>query len=122
MFFSNRDFRDLHISTMNSSSYGFNSSRRLSFRDSYSTAVAKNVIVVALGLIINYINGTLIHTFRKHQVRVFCVITTTIIIVNIICQLSVIIISSIMTSNVLFLNLWKCIMICHVALLFLSAV
>ncbi|CAG5978063.1 unnamed protein product [Menidia menidia] len=36
-------------------------------RDSVSTAVAKNVIVLALGLTINYINGTLIHTFRKHQ-------------------------------------------------------
>ncbi|KAM9361371.1 odorant receptor 131-2-like [Symphorus nematophorus] len=53
---------------MNSSSFGYNMSSRPSYRDSYSTAVAKNVIVLALGLIINYINGTLIHTFRKHQV------------------------------------------------------
>ncbi|XP_061584248.1 odorant receptor 131-2-like [Cololabis saira] len=51
---------------MNSSSYNLSSS--LSFRDSPSTAVAKNVIVLALGLIINYINGTLVHTFRKHQI------------------------------------------------------
>lgn len=29
----------------------------------------QNVIVLALGVGINYINGTLIHTFRKHQVR-----------------------------------------------------
>ena len=30
--------------------------------------VAKNVIVVALCISINYINGTLVHTFSKHQV------------------------------------------------------
>ncbi|XP_056245330.1 odorant receptor 131-2-like [Seriola aureovittata] len=53
---------------MNSSSYNYNVSSGLSYRDSLSTAVAKNVIVLALGLTINYINGTLIHTFRKHQV------------------------------------------------------
>ncbi|XP_072237871.1 odorant receptor 131-2-like [Leuresthes tenuis] len=53
---------------MNSSSYGYNVSSSLTYRDSVSTAVAKNVIVLALGLTINYINGTLIHTFRKHQV------------------------------------------------------
>ncbi|KAK7915725.1 hypothetical protein WMY93_011486 [Mugilogobius chulae] len=38
------------------------------YRDPYDTAVAKNVIVMALGLTINYINGMLIHTFRKHQI------------------------------------------------------
>ncbi|XP_044076517.1 odorant receptor 131-2-like [Siniperca chuatsi] len=54
--------------SMNSSSYGFNVSSGPSYRDSFSTAVAKNVIILALGLIINYINGTLIHTFRKHQI------------------------------------------------------
>ncbi|KAK1902273.1 Odorant receptor 131-2 [Dissostichus eleginoides] len=54
---------------MNSSSLGFlNVSIVGRNRDSFGTAVAKNVIVVALGLIINYINGTLIHTFRKHQI------------------------------------------------------
>ncbi|XP_059184832.1 odorant receptor 131-2-like [Centropristis striata] len=53
---------------MNSSSYGNNVSTVLSSRDSYSSAVAKNVIVLALGLVINYINGSLIHTFRKHQI------------------------------------------------------
>ncbi|XP_068449880.1 odorant receptor 131-2-like [Clinocottus analis] len=51
---------------MNSSSSGYVSTLR--YRDSYSTVVAKNVIVLALGLIINYINGSLIHTFRKHQI------------------------------------------------------
>ncbi|TNN32018.1 hypothetical protein EYF80_057824 [Liparis tanakae] len=39
----------------------------LAYRDSYRTVVAKNLIVVCLGLIINYVNCTLIHTFRKHQ-------------------------------------------------------
>lgn len=37
-------------------------------RDSFSTAVAKNVIVVSLCISINYINGTLIHTFIKHEI------------------------------------------------------
>ncbi|XP_072237916.1 odorant receptor 131-2-like [Leuresthes tenuis] len=53
---------------MNSSSYGFNVSSSVRYRDSVSTAVTNNVIVLALGLTINYINGTLIHTFRKHQI------------------------------------------------------
>ncbi|XP_076003231.1 odorant receptor 131-2-like [Genypterus blacodes] len=53
---------------MNSSSYGSNASFSLIYRDSFNTAVAKNAIVVALGIIINYINGTLIHTFMKHQI------------------------------------------------------
>ncbi|XP_076601895.1 odorant receptor 131-2-like [Chaetodon auriga] len=53
---------------MNSSSYGHNVSSALSYRDSYTTSVAKNVVVLALGLIISYINGTLIQTFRKHQI------------------------------------------------------
>ncbi|XP_061584249.1 odorant receptor 131-2-like [Cololabis saira] len=51
---------------MNSSSHNVSSS--LGSRDSPSTAVAKNVIVLALGFIINYINGTLVHTFKKHQI------------------------------------------------------
>ncbi|KAG9277707.1 olfactory receptor 11G2-like, partial [Astyanax mexicanus] len=37
-------------------------------RDSYATAVAKNVIVAALYVTINYINGTLVHTFFKHEI------------------------------------------------------
>ena len=63
-----RGLQDPQIISMNSSSYGLNMSSSLR-RDSYSTAVAKNVIVLSLGLTINYINGTLIHTLRKHQVR-----------------------------------------------------
>nr|XP_033482518.1 odorant receptor 131-2-like [Epinephelus lanceolatus] len=38
------------------------------YADSFSKAVTKNVIVVALGISINYINASLIHTFCKHQV------------------------------------------------------
>ncbi|XP_045885002.1 odorant receptor 131-2-like [Micropterus dolomieu] len=53
---------------MNSSSNGLSVSSVQSYRDSFSTSVVKNVIILALGLIINYINGTLIHTFRKHQI------------------------------------------------------
>ncbi|KAM6927852.1 odorant receptor 131-2-like [Xenentodon cancila] len=53
---------------MNSSSYNVSVSSSLSIRDSPSTAVVKNVIVLALGIFINYINGTLVHTFRKHQI------------------------------------------------------
>ncbi|XP_015254141.1 PREDICTED: olfactory receptor 1N2-like [Cyprinodon variegatus] len=53
---------------MNSSSLNFNMSRALTYRDSPGTAVAKNVLIMALGISINYINGTLIHTFRKHQI------------------------------------------------------
>ncbi|XP_035518543.1 odorant receptor 131-2-like [Morone saxatilis] len=37
-------------------------------RDTFTTAVTKNVIVTALCISINYINGTLVHTFRKHQI------------------------------------------------------
>ncbi|KAA8577649.1 hypothetical protein FQN60_002504 [Etheostoma spectabile] len=40
----------------------------LQYRDSFTKAVIKNVIVVVLGIFINYINAGLIHTFRKHQV------------------------------------------------------
>ncbi|XP_071350298.1 odorant receptor 131-2-like [Trachinotus anak] len=38
------------------------------YADSFSKAVTKNVIVVILGISINYINVGLIHTFRKHQI------------------------------------------------------
>ncbi|XP_036425626.1 odorant receptor 131-2-like [Colossoma macropomum] len=37
-------------------------------RDSHMIAVTKNVIVVALYFSINYINGTLVHTFFKHEI------------------------------------------------------
>ncbi|XP_014865845.1 PREDICTED: olfactory receptor 11G2-like [Poecilia mexicana] len=37
-------------------------------RDPLHVAILKNVITVALSLAIIYINGTLVHVFRKHQV------------------------------------------------------
>ncbi|KAG7236874.1 hypothetical protein INR49_000178 [Caranx melampygus] len=40
----------------------------IEYRDSFSKAVAKNVIVVVLSISINYINAGLICTFRKHQI------------------------------------------------------
>ncbi|XP_070708052.1 odorant receptor 131-2-like [Pempheris klunzingeri] len=38
------------------------------YRDSFTKAVTKNVIVVVLSISINYINAGLIQTFRKHQI------------------------------------------------------
>uniref|UniRef100_A0A3P8X2N0 G-protein coupled receptors family 1 profile domain-containing protein n=1 Tax=Cynoglossus semilaevis TaxID=244447 RepID=A0A3P8X2N0_CYNSE len=36
--------------------------------DDIQTAIIKNVITVVLCICINYVNGTLVHTFSKHQV------------------------------------------------------
>ncbi|KAG7236873.1 hypothetical protein INR49_000177, partial [Caranx melampygus] len=63
-----RRSQDPQTVSMNFSSYNHNVSSSQSYQDSLGTAVAKNVIVLAFGLTINYINGTLIHTFRKHQI------------------------------------------------------
>uniref|UniRef100_A0A8C6LGT8 Olfactory receptor 2M3-like n=2 Tax=Nothobranchius furzeri TaxID=105023 RepID=A0A8C6LGT8_NOTFU len=52
---------------MNSSS-NVSVSNSVIYRGTTETIVTRNVIVVVLGLVINYINGTLVHTFRKHQV------------------------------------------------------
>ncbi|CAG5978070.1 unnamed protein product, partial [Menidia menidia] len=51
---------------MNSSSVNATSVAR--FTDSFGKAMAKNVIVVFIGISINYINVKLIHTYRKHQI------------------------------------------------------
>ncbi|XP_059184833.1 odorant receptor 131-2-like [Centropristis striata] len=40
----------------------------LQYRDSFTKAVVKNVIVVVVGISINHINAGLIHTFCKHQI------------------------------------------------------
>lgn len=40
----------------------------IEYRDSFTKAVAKNVIVVVLSISINYINAGLIYTFQKNQV------------------------------------------------------
>ncbi|XP_062270725.1 odorant receptor 131-2-like [Scomber scombrus] len=38
------------------------------YRDTLNTAIIKNVITVVLCISINYINSTLVHTFRKHEI------------------------------------------------------
>ncbi|XP_010751053.3 odorant receptor 131-2 [Larimichthys crocea] len=40
----------------------------LQYRDSVTKAVIKNVIVLVLGITINFIDASLIHTFCKHQI------------------------------------------------------
>ncbi|KAE8298856.1 hypothetical protein D5F01_LYC03365 [Larimichthys crocea] len=40
----------------------------LQYRDSVTKAVIKNVIVLVLGITINFINASLVHTFSKHQI------------------------------------------------------
>nr|XP_057911808.1 odorant receptor 131-2-like [Doryrhamphus excisus] len=45
-----------------------NASVVVEYRDPFIKAVIKNVIVVAIGLSINYINIGLMHTFCKHQI------------------------------------------------------
>ncbi|KAF7207576.1 odorant receptor 131-2-like [Nothobranchius furzeri] len=53
---------------MNSSSYNYNVSSSQIYRVNSSQTATGSVIAVTLGFIINYINGTLIHTFRKHRI------------------------------------------------------
>lgn len=62
------DRKDSAVSDMNLSSVNGTVTAAGRQRDSFTTAVVKNVIVTALCISINYINGTLVHTFRKHQV------------------------------------------------------
>lgn len=38
------------------------------YRDSFTKAVIKNVIILVIGIFINGINSSLIHTFWRHQV------------------------------------------------------
>ncbi|XP_030230562.1 odorant receptor 131-2-like [Gadus morhua] len=60
------EYRVRDLRTLNESLVGRNSSALL-FTETYSTVVAKTVVLVALCISINYINGTLVHTFTKHQ-------------------------------------------------------
>ncbi|XP_034544900.1 odorant receptor 131-2-like [Notolabrus celidotus] len=53
----------MNLSSLNGSSFV-----TVNQRDTFTTALTKNVIITALCISINYINGTLIHTFRKHQI------------------------------------------------------
>ncbi|XP_072316852.1 odorant receptor 131-2-like [Eucyclogobius newberryi] len=50
------------------SGVAMNESRVVIYRDTFESSVAKMVFLIALGLAINYINGILVHTFRKHQI------------------------------------------------------
>ncbi|XP_071351576.1 odorant receptor 131-2-like [Trachinotus anak] len=58
----NSAISDMNLSSVNGT---FTAAGRQ--RDTFAGAVTKNVIVTALCISINYINGTLVHTFRKHQ-------------------------------------------------------
>ncbi len=42
------------------------------YRDSFPVTVGKNVTVIVLGITINYINATMVHTFNKNHV---CILT-----------------------------------------------
>ncbi|XP_054472052.1 odorant receptor 131-2-like [Anoplopoma fimbria] len=52
---------------MNLSSVNDTSTWTVNQRDNFTSAVTNNLIVTALCISINYINSTLVHTFRKHQ-------------------------------------------------------
>ncbi|CAN9512584.1 unnamed protein product [Ophioblennius macclurei] len=53
---------------MNSSSQTNNASNIRPSQNQVTTSMTSLAVVLALGVIINYINGTLVHTFRKHQI------------------------------------------------------
>lgn len=57
--------------SMSSSSLAVNASRNQTSRDSFSTAMTKNAIVLVLAITITIVNCALIQTIRKHQVRLF---------------------------------------------------
>ena len=57
------------VTEMNFSAGESNFTVVLMQRDTFETALTKNIIVVALCLSINYINSMLVHTFTKHQVQ-----------------------------------------------------
>ncbi|KAK1900941.1 hypothetical protein KUDE01_003913 [Dissostichus eleginoides] len=67
----------MNVSSLNSTSPGTRS---------FAAAAYKNVIVTVLCIAINYINGTLIHTFRKHQVCVCVCVHTSIHSVYLLCR------------------------------------
>uniref|UniRef100_A0A3P9M1M0 G-protein coupled receptors family 1 profile domain-containing protein n=1 Tax=Oryzias latipes TaxID=8090 RepID=A0A3P9M1M0_ORYLA len=50
------------------SSSSVNATSVILYPDSFGKAVAKNVLVVAVGITIVYINASLIHTFSRHQI------------------------------------------------------
>ncbi|KAG8007259.1 hypothetical protein GBF38_008496 [Nibea albiflora] len=52
---------------MNFTSGVSNATKALNQRDTLLTAVGKNLTVLVLGITINYINATMVHTFNKHH-------------------------------------------------------
>ncbi|KAJ3602976.1 hypothetical protein NHX12_030720 [Muraenolepis orangiensis] len=63
-----RKLRASDLRALNETLAVANSSSAVLGRDMLTTAVVKNVIVVALCITINYINSTLVHTFAKHEI------------------------------------------------------
>lgn len=61
MSFPKCSFEDMNVSSANMTVV-------IEYRDSFTKAVTKNVIVVVLSISINYINAGLIQTFHKNQV------------------------------------------------------
>ncbi|XP_026770128.3 odorant receptor 131-2-like [Pangasianodon hypophthalmus] len=49
-------------------SYMYSNFTQTKARDGYITAVSKNVILLTLYFSINYINGTIVHTFVRHEI------------------------------------------------------
>lgn len=57
--------------SMSSSSLAANAASNQTSRDSFSTAMTKNAIVLVLAITITIVNCALIQTIRKHQVYLF---------------------------------------------------
>lgn len=53
---------------MNLTQVDSNATITLNYWNTFVKAVGKNVTVVVLGITINYINATMIHTFNKYHV------------------------------------------------------
>ncbi|KAM8917657.1 odorant receptor 134-1 [Spinachia spinachia] len=90
----------------------------LQYRDSFSKALTKNVIVVVLGISINYINASLVRTFCKHQIfstnpRYILFIH---LVVNDMIQLTLTVLLFVLSYTVYRLKVYVCCIIILVAL------
>ncbi|KAM8917525.1 odorant receptor 131-2-like [Spinachia spinachia] len=90
----------------------------LQYRDSFSKALTKNVIVVVLGISINYINASLVRTFCKHQIfftnpRYILFIH---LVVNDMIQLTLTVLLFVLSYTVYRLKVYVCCIITLVAL------
>uniref|UniRef100_A0A8C6SJK2 G-protein coupled receptors family 1 profile domain-containing protein n=1 Tax=Neogobius melanostomus TaxID=47308 RepID=A0A8C6SJK2_9GOBI len=77
--------------------------------DTFSSTIVKNVLVMALGVAINFINGTLIQTFRKHQV--FYMNPRYILFIHLVINDIIQLTTSILLYIVLTLNVTLCILL-----------